>query len=526
VTDDRIPGGPAAQGLRMAHFIEDAPVAIALFDKQMRYIAASRRWLEDYGLVGRTVRGVSHYELFPEITAAWREIHRRALAGETVWADEDPFVRENGRVQWLHWHVRPWIDPDGAIGGIAIFSEDITERKRTQEAVSHLQRLSAIGQLAGGVAHDLNNLLTVISGSLELAESRVVDPDTRSLIAQAMQSAQAGRVFSRRLLTLAAHSPGTPSGKVDLNARVHDVAELIRRALPRGLRLAMSLDAALWPVECDQGEVDSAVINLAINAGDAMPAGGTVRLVTENVAVGAATAALHPNARAGDYVRLSVVDNGVGMAPEVLAHACEPFFTTKPPGKGTGLGLSGVASFVTRAGGFVSIESAVGAGTTVSLHLPRARAPAAAPGVAAPPSPRGDGELILVVEDDPRVRNVTLRRLESLGYAVLEAETGREAVRILASDAPVDLVMSDVHMPGGLSGHDVADWVRAERPHIKVLLASGDSRGGEPAPAAGERVLAKPYEREELARAVRAALRARPRGGPPRRTRSPRRARS
>jgi two-component system CheB/CheR fusion protein len=258
----------------------------------------------------------------------------------------------------------------------------------------------------------------------------------------------------------------------------------------------------------DPGEIDSALLNLAANARDAMPNGGGMRIATSNVTLDApAAATLHMDARPGDYVCLSVADDGPGMPPDVLAKAFEPFFTTKAPGAGTGLGLTSVAAFAKQTGGFAAIESAPGQGCVASVYLPRAAKEAAARDR---PSqiPLGGGELVLVVEDDEQVREVTAKRVESLGYAVIEASTGPEAIERLMSLEPVRLVLSDVVMPGGMTGYDVARWVAANKPGVKVVMCSGYDEGDRAAPGAieGVAVLSKPYSRELLARTLSNAL--------------------
>jgi CheY-like chemotaxis protein len=260
----------------------------------------------------------------------------------------------------------------------------------------------------------------------------------------------------------------------------------------------------------NSGDVDNAILNLAINARDAMPDGGVVTMETGHVTLDADAAARIPDARPGDYVMLTVSDTGHGMSPEVLKHAMEPFFSTKEPGKSTGLGLATVRGTVRQSGGFVTIDSAVGEGTSVHLNFPKAE-PGLIVSSARPSSraaPLGDGEFILVVEDNDKVREATVSRIESLGYTVLEAKTGPEAVTLLASGEPLALVFSDVVLPGGMTGYDVAEWVRSMRPDVKVLLTSGYSD----MPLAGSKavreieVLAKPYTREQLAYALREAL--------------------
>jgi PAS domain S-box-containing protein len=610
---------------RLRLFIEQAPVAMAMLDQQVRYLAVSDRWMSDYRLQ-QSVIGRSYYDVFPEIPERWRGVHRRGLAGETINADQELFVRGDGSEQWLRWEVRPWHTSEGAIGGITILSEDITarvvaerERKRAEEAVrasekrlsaivdtavdaivvidesgiiqsfnpaarsmfgyapdevlgrnvkalmpetfarahddyieaykrtgvgkiigkgrevegrrkdgstfpvdlavaewrdarrqrfftgtmrdiaarkqaeealANVRRLEAIGQLAGGIAHDFNNLLAVIAGNLELLEQRIEDDGKRALVRRALDAAEAGASFNRRLLSLARSPKLTPS-YVSLNARIEETMKLLRRTLGADISLTAQLATDLWPVLVDPGEIDSALLNIAVNARDAMPQGGVLCISTANVTVDASFASLHADPRPGDYVRLSVVDTGVGMKEEVVRRALEPFFTTKEPGKGTGLGLSSVHSFARQSGGFVTLASELGKGTTVSLYLPRAPAQPSVTRGSSPGDrvPLGGGELVLVVEDDDRVREVTLKRLEALGYAVVEARSGPEAIDLLTTNASIRLVFSDITMPGGLTGYELARWVRTAKPAIKVLLTSGYDRSGDDHDGSGERTV-------------------------------------
>jgi PAS domain S-box-containing protein len=387
---------------------------------------------------------------------------------------------------------------------------DITERKRVEEQLAASRRMEAVGQLAGGVAHDFNNLLAVIAGNLEIAEPRITEPSVRRLIQAALDAAEAGASFNQRLLSLARKRDLQPV-LLNVNSRVIEMAGLVRHTLGAHIALKLSLAPDLWETRTDRGEVDSALLNLAGNSRDAMPDGGTLTIETRNATLEAEARLLHPQAEPGDYVALAVVDTGIGMTPEQLKRATEPFFTTKEPGKGTGLGLSSVASFARQSGGFVTITSEIGKGTCVVFYLPRSSAEA---GVVEASSngeaPLGDGETVLVVEDDDRVREVTLRRLESLGYAVCQARSGPQAIELLKRGEAPDVVLSDIVMPGGMTGYDVARWIFSEKPGVKVVLTSGynpgdrarDDRGLVPSLA----VLAKPFTRTQLAQAIRSAI--------------------
>jgi PAS domain S-box-containing protein len=388
-----------------------------------------------------------------------------------------------------------------------LLEHEMKLREQAQAALAQSQRMEALGQLTGGIAHDFNNLLTVISGNLELAEARIADPAARQSVCKAIEAVGMGASLNRRLLSFARRRKLTIQ-RIVLNDRVSEMQILLKRTLGEEITLSTQLDSGLWPTQADPGEIDSAIINVAINARDAMPMGGTLALATRNVTLDA-SAARQMVTQPGDYVCLALSDTGHGMTPEVLRRAIEPLFTTKEMGKGTGLGLSSVYGFAKQSGGFVDISSDVGKGTTVSIFLPRAAAEAGRDKVERRDEiPTGNGELILVVEDNDQVRQVTLARLESLGYDVMEAQSGPEAIEVLKNDVPVALVFSDVVMPGGMTGFDVARWARSAKSGGKVLLTSGNEELARPYSdeLPGLRVLSKPYSRAQLAHAIHDTL--------------------
>ena len=301
---------------------------------------------------------------------------------------------------------------------------DITERKKSEDALASALRLEAVGKLAGGVAHDFNNLLAVITGNLELAQDRINDETIRDLIRRALNAGEKGSDLNRRLLSLARKRTLNPE-HLNLNTRVEEITKLLQATLGEHIEVATELSADLWMTLADPGEIDSAILNIAANARDAMPGGGRLRISTGNVTIDASAAArFHPDAGPGDYVQLVIADNGVGMSKDVLRKAIEPFFTTKEPGAGTGLGLASVASFARQTGGFAAVESASGCGCAVSLYLPRSVEAPPAPKIVEDRLPLGDGELVLVVEDNDQVREVTLKRIEILGLFRHRSENG------------------------------------------------------------------------------------------------------
>jgi two-component system CheB/CheR fusion protein len=417
--------------------------------------------------------------------------------------------RKNGSTIPLDLAVAEWRDGEGRRFFTGIL-RDLSERKHNEEVLANARRLEAVGQLAGGVAHDFNNLLAVIAGNLELAEDRIADETTRDLMKRALDAAEKGSGLNRRLLSLARKRMLKPQ-RLTLNSRVEETAKLLTSIVGEHIAVITDLAPDPWVTVADAGEIDSAILNIAANARDAMPNGGRITITTSNATIAAATATeLHRYARPGEYVCLSVADDGVGMPEEILRKAMDPFFTTKEHGAGTGLGLTSVASFAKQTGGFATVDSALGRGCVVSLYLPRSikNLPLIESGRS--DVPRGNGELVLVVEDNDEVREVTLKRIVSLGYAVTEARTGPEALQQLQSKASIQLVLSDIVMPGGMSGYDVARWLASNKPVTKVILCSGynegDRLGHTRGPIRDITVLGKPYTREQLAAALKNAL--------------------
>ncbi|MBX3501477.1 MAG: PAS domain S-box protein [Alphaproteobacteria bacterium] len=390
---------------------------------------------------------------------------------------------------------------------------DLSDRKRTEEQLVQAQKMETVGQLSGGLAHDFNNLLTVIVGNADtLSEALKARPDLRELAEMIAGAAERGAELTNRLLAFSRRQVLQPVA-FEPNALVGSMARLIRRTLREDIEVTTALAPALPQAFADRAQLESAMLNLAINAQDAMPDGGQLTITTALAELDEAYLQDHPEVRADTYVVIAVTDNGQGMSPEVRDHAFEPFFTTKEVGKGSGLGLSMVYGFVKQSNGHVSIYSEVGLGTTIRLYLPMdpaARAVTAAQPPATEAVERGR-ERVLVVEDDPHVRAYAISCLQSLGYHVTSAESGREAERLLMQGAAIDLVFSDVVMPGGMSGWDLAQRARALRPGMKVLLTSGhplETLHTHSRAVSSESILNKPYRKAELARRIRAVLEA------------------
>jgi signal transduction histidine kinase len=385
--------------------------------------------------------------------------------------------------------------------------------RRTQEVLWHTQKLEAVGQLTGGVAHDFNNLLTVITGNLELIQATIERghelPVERlsKLIGTAQNAAHHGAQITRQLLAFGRRST-LRAETIDLNSFLSASEDFLRRALGEAIELDLVYAPDLWPCWADPVQFEAAILNLVVNARDAMPRGGRLSIETDNVEIDRATAEEAGGPVPGAYVRVSVSDNGIGMDAETATRAFEPFFTTKEVGRGSGLGLSQVYGFINQSGGHVSVDSAPGAGTSFRLYLPRSDARAR--------SYRADGEggeipcgreRILVVEDNDEVLDVAVTIIRDLGYEVLVATDGDEAYALLCKDQSIDLLFSDIVMPGSVSGFQLAEMARGINANLQVLLTSGyPARGGGSAVANHFPLIMKPYRREQLARMLRAAL--------------------
>jgi two-component system CheB/CheR fusion protein len=383
---------------------------------------------------------------------------------------------------------------------------DLTDKKRAEETILHHQKLDAIGQLSGGIAHDFNNILSVIGGNLEMIAAVDLPPAARRAVARAQDAAVRAARITQRLLAFARKQPLTRQ-TVDINRALEDMSEILRRTIGENVEVRTHLAPADGVVETDIDQFETAILNLAVNARDAMPSGGALTIETEAVVFDEDPRTAQEAPR-GEYLRVSVSDTGTGMTPEVCARAIEPFFTTKEVGSGTGLGLSMVYGFMKQIGGHARLYSEVGRGTRVSLFFPRVAVNAAA---AASPTdasaPEGSGEAVLVVEDDPDVRLVTVSRLESLGYRVKVATDGPGALAVVRSEPGLRLALVDVVMPGGMDGHAVADEIEKIAPSIKLILTSGYSPRMAASGAKADRpFLPKPNTRAQLAQLVHQVL--------------------
>ena len=461
-------------------------------------------------LLGRgreDILGKTEVELFPPDEAASTLAASRAVARSgRARSFTDRSLSTPGGVRTVETRMVPIPHSSGSNALILGIVRDVSEAKAREEQLRLLQRMDAVGRLTGGVAHDFNNLLAIIHGNSELLLGRF-EGEERAMLTDVLAAASRGAELVKRLLAFARMQHLEPAA-VDLNARLPNIVSLLERALGEDIAVRLKLADGLWAATVDPGQVDDALVNLAVNARDAMPHGGVLTVETCNVTLDEDYAAAHVEVAPGDYVMLAVGDTGSGMSAEVAERAFEPFFTTKEEGKGTGLGLSQVFGWAKQSGGHVKIYSELGHGTTVKLYLPRAERPDAdsvrEPEAAAP---RGD-ERILVVEDNADVRRTVIRQLHDLGYATVEADSGAAAVALVAEGLDFDLLLTDVVMPGGMTGYQLAERLRELRPALRILFTSGYtelSASREIAAASGH-WLSKPYRKQDLGRAVRTAL--------------------
>jgi signal transduction histidine kinase/DNA-binding response OmpR family regulator len=392
---------------------------------------------------------------------------------------------------------------------------EMAERERIEETLRHSQKMEAVGQLTGGLAHDFNNLLTGITGSLELLQTRIAQGRITELdryISAARGATDRAAALTHRLLAFSRRQTLEPRA-VQANRLIAGMEELIQRTIGPSIHLEVVKGGGLWTTLCDPNQLENALLNLCINARDAMPDGGRLTIETENAHLDR-RAALTRDVTPGQYVGLHVTDTGVGMPPEIIARAFDPFFTTKPLGQGTGLGLSMIYGFVRQSGGQVQIYSEVGRGTSVKLYLPRYRGTETEEQVHDTAAPADTlraeaNETVLVVDDEPTVRMLVMEVLSELGYIALEAEDGGAGLRILLTEQRIDLLVTDVGLPGGMNGRQLADAARVRRPALKVLFITGYAENavfGNGVLEAGMQVIAKPFAMEVLASRIRAMI--------------------
>jgi PAS domain S-box-containing protein len=489
-----------------------SPDLLGALNSKGYFETSNPAWQTVLGWSEAEVASMSIFELLhPDDVEHTRAGFELTLVGQPALRFANRYRCKDGSYRWISW---VGIQEDNFVycTGRDITAERAAEAEllAAQEALRQSQKMETIGQLTGGIAHDFNNLLTGILGSLDLVKRRMEAnkfDDIARFMDAASNSAKSAAALTHRLLAFARRQ-SLESRPNDLNRLVTGMEDLLKRTLGERIELQCVLAEDLWTALTDANQVESAVLNLAINARDAMPNGGRLTIETVNVQLDNEYTSLHEDVRPGDYVAISVSDTGVGMSPEVLARAVDPFFTTKPPGEGTGLGLSGIYGFAKQSRGHLRLYSEIGHGTTVKLYLPRALQSAVDLSLVSKVPPRGRGETILVVEDDTTVRLVIGDSLKDLGYKIFAAPDAREAILLLRTSQHVDLLISDVVLPH-INGRKLAATARGLRANLKVLFVSGYAENAtvradflDP----GMDMLTKPFALDALAAKVHAMI--------------------
>ena len=478
-----------------------------------RFVLFNRAGEELLGYGRKEYLGKSDYDFFPKDQADHFVAKDRAVldSGAIQVTPEEPInTREKGP-RLLRTIKVPVKDKAGKAEYLLGYSEDITERKAIEQQLRQAVKMEAVGQLTGGVAHDFNNLLGIIIGNLDIAaELAASNPALREIIQEALNGALRGAELTRRLLAFSRKQPLQPA-VIDLNQGLPQIAGMLRRTLGELVTVELHPEPGLWPVKVDPAQLDEAILNLTINARDAMPKGGMLSIETHNLRLDHDYAYGNPDVTVGDYVQLSVSDTGSGMPPEVIERCFEPFFTTKGIEKGTGLGLSMVYGFVKQSGGHIKVYSELGHGTTVKIYLPRSNGGTIerARQDHAGDAPVLGSELVLMVEDNKDLRTVTLKQLTDLGYRTLEAENAKAALKILAKHPEIDLLFTDIVMPGGMTGTELAREARRLYPRLKILLTSGYTARAMANgfhDIEGLELLNKPFRKRDLAQRLRSVL--------------------
>ncbi|MBI1779505.1 MAG: PAS domain S-box protein [Proteobacteria bacterium] len=498
---------------RLETILNRVPVGCIVTDAEFRYTYWNPAAEKIFGYRFEEVQGRLPYDtvIAAESAEAVKARHARLRDGDMTANGTAVHVTKDGRRRIAEWYNTPLFGADGAFLGIIAMGIDITERTQTEQALRQLLKMEAIGHLTGGIAHDFNNLLTVVMGNAEILVERAAGrPELLPLAETIRNAAERGAALTHRLLAFARLQPLNPAA-IDLNELVRGMETIIRRSIGEDIDVELGLAADLRQAFADASQVESALLNLVVNARHAMPGGGRLTIETGNVTLDADYALGEPEVDPGAYAMLAVTDTGIGMAPDVVRRAFEPFFTTKDVGQGSGLGLSMVFGFAKQSKGHVKIYSELGQGTTVKLYLPQAAASGAVEvdaGGAITQSPRGS-ETILAVEDDAFVRGYVVQQLHSLGYQVAEASDAPDALEILRQREDIVLLFTDVILPKGMNGRELADAARRLRPQLRVLYTSGYTENailhqGRLDPHV--HLLTKPYRKADLARKIRAVL--------------------
>ena len=488
---------------------------LGILDAHNRFESTNPAWNRALGWTAAEIRQMSLFDLIhPEDVEKVQAGLRDVNDGEPVLHFESRFRRTDGDYRWLSWVAV------SEAGKFYCSARDVTQEReaRTElaaalDALRQSQKMEAVGHLTGGIAHDFNNLLTAISGSLELLGNRLTQgrlDDAKRYISAAQSASKRAAALTHRLLAFARRQTLDPK-PTNVNRLVADMEELIRRTVGPAVRVEVVGAPNIWTSRVDPNQLENALLNLCINARDAMPEGGSLMIETSNQWIDD-RGAREREVPAGQYVTMSVTDTGTGMTPEVIARAFDPFFTTKPVGTGTGLGLSMIYGFARQSGGQVRIYSEVGHGSTVCLYLPRhigdAETAETQPELSAV-AHATQGQTVLVVDDEPLVRMLVVDVLRELGYTAIEAGDGHSGLKMLQSAARVDLLITDIGLPGGLNGRQVADAARKLQPDMKVLFITGYAENAVLSHGridAGMHVMTKPFAMEGLASRIQSLL--------------------
>ncbi len=497
---------------RVQRILDTEPAGVTLLDQNLNVLDMNRVGLENIGATDiEALRGKRLPAMVVEEDRPDYEEHVKAVLEGGKHSTTLQIIDLQGKHRWLEMHAAAIQLDDDAPSIYISIARDKTEELTTASQLVQAQKMESVGRLTGGIAHDFNNLLTIVMGNAEVLSERLEDqPELSKLAAMIETAAQHGAELTHRMLAFARRQVLRPS-ELDVNTLVQRMVEMMGRILGEDIRIRLETVEGLWCVAADPAQMESAILNLAINARDAMPQGGTLTIETQNSHLDDDYVARNPEATPGDYVLIAISDSGSGMPLEVLERAFDPFFTTKEVGKGSGLGLSMTYGFVKQSHGHIKIYSESGQGTTVRIYLPRSLKAASVQDLAAeiPIEDARGTESILVVEDEAAVRLYVTQQLKGLGYSVIEAADAHAALELLESGTPVDLLFTDVVLPGDMNGRQLAEVGTRMWPGLKVLYTTGYTENAVVHHGkldAGVELLSKPYRRVELARHVRRVL--------------------
>jgi PAS domain S-box-containing protein len=448
-------------------FIEHAPVVIAMFDQKMQFIAASQRWMTYFDLQGINIIGRSHYEVFPVLPDHLKDAHKRGLNGENIKSDDETFESPEGSVQYVSWEILPWKTASGAVGGIIVFIEDNTERRRAEETLNNMQKLESLGILAGGIAHDFNNLLGGIFGFIDIAAMQTKDSNITRYLAQALNIIDRARGLTGQLLTFA--KGGTPIKKLEaLNPFIVDTVKFALSG--SNVSSCYTIPENLWLCEFDKNQIGRVIDNIVINAQQSMPDGGMIEISAQNNTI---SENIHSKLKKGYYVSISIKDNGIGIPKNILSRIFDPFYTTKT--KGHGLGLATCFSIMQRHGGCIDVESEPGKGSTFTIFLPANPESDSIENANKLVGHCGNGTFI-VMDDEEMLRETIGLMLDTFGYTVIQAESGWDVITQLQKEKEsiVGMIL-DLTIPGGMGGKDAIAEIKKSAPEIPVFVMSGYS---------------------------------------------------